>query len=130
MSSSAETLREAGINVGYFISPEVETVKAAARGRANVVELDASDYAQAETTKDIESELDRLEQMAQLAAKLGMAPHCGCGLNYRNIRPLIDLDIFEEFTVGHAVISRALMVGLDRAVREIAGIVHAVPGNQ
>ena len=129
-ASSAETLRGAGINVGYFVSAEVESVKAAARGRAEVVELDASDYAQAETKGDIESELDQLEQMAQLAAKLGMAPHCGNGLNYRNIGPLVDLGIFEEFTVGHAVISRAVMVGMDRAVREIAGIIHAVPGNQ
>lgn len=129
-ASSAETLRNAGINIGYFISPEVEAIKAAARSKADVVELDGSDYAQAESKGDKESELDRLEQMALLASKLGMAPHCGCGLNYRNIRPLCNLDIFEEFTVGHAVISRAVMVGLDRAVREMAGIVHAVPGNQ
>lgn len=129
-ASTAETLREAGINVGYFISPEVDSVKAAARGKAVFVELDGSDYARAEKKTDIEIELDRLEQTAQLASKLGMAPHCGNGLNYRNIRPLCDLDIFEEFTVGHAVISRALMVGFDRAVREMAGIVHAVPGNR
>jgi len=129
-AATAEELRGAGVRVGYFISPEVDAVKAAARGRADMIELDTSDYARAETKEDMESELDRLEQMAQMASKLGMAPHCGCGLNYRNIRPLCDLDIFEEFTIGHAVISRAVMVGLDRAVREIAGIVHTVPGNR
>ncbi|MCP4625323.1 MAG: pyridoxine 5'-phosphate synthase, partial [bacterium] len=106
------------------------SIKAAARGRANVVELDGSDYAKAISKADIDTELDRLEQMAQLVSKLGMSPHCGNGLNYRNIRPLCDLDVFEEFTVGHAVISRAVMVGLDRAVGEMAGIVHAVPGNR
>lgn len=128
-SASAE-LRSAGINVGYFINPEVDEVKAAARGKADIVELDGLDYARAETKKDIEIELERLEQAAQLASKLGMTPSCGNGLNYRNIRPLLDLDIFKEFTVGHAVISRAVMVGLDRAVSEMAGIVHAVLGDR
>ncbi|MCP4705225.1 MAG: hypothetical protein GY865_11495, partial [candidate division Zixibacteria bacterium] len=129
-ASTAEEFSGAGIGVGYFVSPEVDSIKAAARGRANVVELDGSDYAKAISKGDIDTELDRLEQMAQLVSKLGMSPHCGNGLNYRNIRPLCDLDVFEEFTVGHAVISRAVMVGLDRAVGEMAGIVHAVPGNR
>ncbi len=128
-ASTADDLRAAGICVGYFIKPEIDEVKAAARGKANIVEFDCSDYARAEKKADVDAELERLEQAAQLASKLGMAPHCGNGLNYRNIRPLCDLDIFEEFTVGHAIISRAVMVGLDRAVGEMAGIVHTATGN-
>lgn len=128
-ASSAELIRQAGINIGYFISPEVDEVKAAARGKANIAFFDISDYAQAESNDNINEELERLEQTAQLASKLGMLPHCGNGLNYRNIRPVCNLDVFEEFTVGHAVVSKAVMVGMDRAVKEMAEIVHSANDN-
>ena len=121
------TLQEAGIAVGYFIDPETDAVKDAARAKVDAVELNAHAYVNAETIESAESELERLDQAAQLAAKLGILPNCGNGLNYKNIRPLADLDIIEEFTVGHAIIGRAVMVGLDRAVGEMVDIVHRLP---
>jgi pyridoxine 5-phosphate synthase len=124
-TEAAATFKGNGINVGFFIDPEIEAVKNAARAKADVVELNAARYISALTIESAEEELDRLEQMAHLATKLNMGANCGSELNYRNIRPLVELGAFEEFTVGYSVTCRGLMVGLDRAVREMIDIVHA-----
>lgn len=122
-SETAATLKENGIRVGLFAEADSEAMKDAARARVDAVELNALDYVKA-SAEGIKDELDRLEQMAQLAGKLGMAVTCGNGLNYKNIGALVDLDVFEGFTIGYAVISRALMIGFERAVGEIIGLVH------
>jgi len=121
----ARSLKEAGVAVGYFVDPDADAIKAAARAKADVVDLNATSYVGADTIESAEAELERLEQMAQLVSKLGMAVSCGNGLNYKNIRPLAELDVIDEFSIGHAVISRGLMVGLDRAVREIVDLVYS-----
>ena len=121
---TAGALKDSGIGVCYLVNPDIEAVKAAAKAKVDAVELITSDYVNADSIEDAESELDRLEQMAQLASKLGMIVNCGGDLNYRNIRPVIDLGLMEEFTIGHSIMARALMVGLDRAVREMVDIVH------
>jgi pyridoxine 5-phosphate synthase len=126
-SEAAAALKGNGINVGYFINPEIDAVKNAARAKVDAVELNAAKYVGAITIENAEEELDRLEQMAHLAVKLNMSANCGGGLNYRNIRPLVELGVFEEFTVGYSITCRGLMVGLDRAVREMMEIIHTHP---
>ncbi len=123
----AATIKASGISVGFFIEPDIDAVKEAARAKVDAVEFNAFKYVAAETIEGAEAELDRLEQMAHLANKLNLLPNCNNGLNYKNIRPLIDLGLFEEFTVGNAVIARALMVGMDRAVGELIHLVKSAP---
>jgi len=129
-TEAAASLQNAGVAVGCFIDPDTDTVKNAARIKADAVELNAAYYVNAGTIETAEAELERLDRAAQLAAKLGILANCGNGLNYKNIRPLVDMDVIEEFTVGHAIIGRAVMVGLDRAVSEMVDIVHQPPVNE
>jgi len=124
-AETSATLKNSGINVCYFIEPEIDAVKNAARAKIDAVELNAFRYISAETLEMAEAELDRMEQMSQLATKLDLTVNCGNGLNYKNIRPLIDLGTIEEFTVGYSIISRSLLVGMDRAVGEMVDIVHS-----
>jgi len=126
-SETAGSLKAVGINVCYFIDPENDSVKNAARAKANAVELNALDYVNAKSADETKDELERLEQTAQFAAKLGMNVICGGGLNYKNIRPLVEMEIFDGFTVGYAVTSHAILVGYERAVREMAQIVNQSP---
>jgi len=126
-AETSATLKGSGINVSYFIEPEIDAVKNAARAKIDAVELNAFRYISAETLETAEAELDRMEQMSQLASKLDLTVNCGNGLNYKNIRPLIDLGAIEEFTIGYSVISRALMIGMERAVREMVEIGHMTP---
>jgi len=123
-TAAAETLQSDGISICCFVDPDSDAVKGVARLKCEAVELNAAYYAGAKAVEESQAELDRLDQMAQLASKLGMAVRCGNSLNYRNIIPLIELDMISEFTIGHAVISRGLMVGMDRAVREIVDIIR------
>ncbi len=122
-SEAAASLQNAGINVCYLSNPEPEFIKAAARAKVNAVELNAHVYSASGTDDDSAAELGTLEQTAQLAVKLGMSVNCGGGLNYKNISPLIDLDCFEEFTIGYAITSRAVLVGYEFAVREMAELI-------
>lgn len=129
-ADTAALLKEKGINVGLFIEPDIDAVKDAAKARFDMVELNAQEYVRADSIESAEKELERLEQMAELASKLGMASVCSGGLNYHNIRPLAESGMFEEFTVGHAVVSRAILVGMDRAVKELVDLVHLARVNE
>ncbi len=123
-SQGVTVLQDADVKVSYFIEPSEVSVKNAARIKADAVELSAADYVMAKKPDDIDSELDRLEQMGQLAKKLGMEAHCSSGLSYRNIKPILELEVFDKITVGHSVTTRALLVGYERAVRELIDIVN------
>jgi pyridoxine 5-phosphate synthase len=123
-AGAAGSLQNAGIDVCYFIDPEHEFIKAAARAKANAVELNSFAYATGKSAEESAAELELLEQAAQIASKLGMTVNCGGGLDYKNIPPLVDLDCFEEFTVGYAVTSRAVLVGYEFAVREMSELIH------
>ena len=69
-------------------------------------------------------ELGKLEEAIKAGKKLGLGVNAGHGLNYKNIRPVLTLGGIEEYNIGHSIISRAVLVGLDRAVREMAELVH------
>ena len=117
-------MQNQNILVSLFIPPEIEDVKRAAKLKADYVELCASAYSGAETAMDETGELDKLSSAALLASKLLLGVSCGAGLDYRNIRRLSEINRFEEFIVGHAVIGRALFVGFEKAVGELLSLVR------
>jgi pyridoxine 5-phosphate synthase len=117
-------LNDSGINVCCYIDPDDDDVKEVARMRAYAVELCTYDYVSTSTGDEKENELDRLKQMAQLAEKLGMKAHCGGGLNYKNIFPIQERSSFAGFTIGNAIIGRAMMVGFEQAIEEMIDIVN------
>jgi pyridoxine 5-phosphate synthase len=119
-ADAASRFDVAGIDVCCFLDPETDMIKNAAREKIKTVELNTHDYAQAVSKPDITDELDRLEQAAQFAAKLGMTVNCGGWLDYKNIGPLIDSELYDWITVGFSIASKAMLVGYDRAVREMA----------
>jgi pyridoxine 5-phosphate synthase len=87
------------------------------------VELHAGRYA--ERGPGVEDELRRLEDGAKLAGKLKLEVGVGHGLDYRNVGPLAALETFSEFSIGHSIVSRGLLVGMERAVREMRELVRA-----
>ena len=70
------------------------------------------------------AELAKIEESIKAGKKLGLGVNAGHGLNYQNIHPVLALGGVEEYNIGHSIISRAVLVGLDRAVREMAELVH------
>ena len=114
-----KTLRDADIEVSLFIDPDLDQVKSAHRIEANVVEFHTGRYCDARLASDRRKELARLVDACKAAAKLGLQVAAGHGLNYQNVLPVAAIAEIEELNIGHAIVARAVLVGLERAVREM-----------
>jgi pyridoxine 5-phosphate synthase len=117
-------LKEAGIKVTVFIEPDNEQIEVAKSISAHAIEINTAKYTEAKTDLQVKNELDRVATGASLAASLGLAAHAGHGLNYRNVGPIATIPEIEELNIGHAIISRALFVGMERAVREMLDVLR------
>lgn len=118
------TLRANNIVVSLFIDPNIHQIKAAAKLGADYVELHTGNYANADELNQVIEELDNLKSMAVAAAKLGLGVSAGHGLNYQNVADVAKIPQIEELNIGHSIISRAVLVGMDRAVREMIELIR------
>ena len=117
-----KALQAGGIRVSLFIDAQEEQVRASAQLGAEYIELHTGHYADAETEEEAEKLFVQIAGMAELGRELGLHVHAGHGLNYRNIHKFIDCPLIEEYSIGHAIIARAVLVGLERAVLEMADL--------
>jgi pyridoxine 5-phosphate synthase len=115
-------LRDAGIRASLFIDPDRDSVTQSRDLGADAVELHTGGYAHAPGQG---AALDALRDAAALGASLGLAVHAGHGLTTDNVGPVADIPEIEELNIGHHVISRAIFVGLDTAVRELRAAMDA-----
>jgi pyridoxine 5-phosphate synthase len=125
-------LRDAGIRTSLFIAPDIAAIDAAAELGADAIELHTGEYAESaggrHTRAGAEAWGDELRQLRQAAAHargLNIAVHAGHGLTYENVAPLVAVPEIEELNIGHSVISRAVLVGMERAVREMKALLLA-----
>ena len=123
-------LSAAGIRVSLFIDPDPAQLEAAVETRAHAVELHTGTYCQAWGTPGAEVELGRLREFSAVAKRLGFAVHAGHGLNVRNVGPVARIPEVEELNIGHALIGRAIFIGLDRAVAEMKSIIEREAGRR
>jgi pyridoxine 5-phosphate synthase len=87
------------------------------------VELHTGYYANAVTDSARAEELEKLVQMAEAVSKFGMRVNAGHGLNYHNVRPVAEIPFVEELNIGHAIISRSALVGIETAVRDMLALI-------
>lgn len=113
---AVERLGQSDIRVSLFIDPEERQVRAAADAGAPVVELHTGAYADAPNEKKTREELERIRKAAQLGRQLGLKVHAGHGLHHHNTAPIAAIFEVTELNIGHALIARAVMTGLDEAV--------------
>lgn len=116
---AVDRLKDAGIFVSLFIDPDNEQIEAAHELGAEAIELHTGAYALAKRGAEQERALIALVQAGATIRQLGMALHAGHGLNYQNVRPVATIEGMRELNIGHAIISRAVFVGIERAVREM-----------
>lgn len=112
------TLGGAGVKVCAFLDPELEQVRRAAQLRFQAVEIHTGRYANA-AGEARHVELQRIRDAASAIRHMGMAVHAGHGLDYHNVGAVAAVPEIEELNIGHAIVSRAIFVGLDRAVRDM-----------
>ena len=115
-------LHDGGIPVSVFIEPDLNQVKAAHKIAADFVELHTGRYANATRSKEADAEFDAITHAAKLAYKLGMGVNAGHGLNYRNVKRLTNIPEIVEYNIGHSIIARAVLVGLEQAVKDMKAL--------
>lgn len=118
VEDATRRLRAVGVRVSLFIDPDRAQVQAARAAGADAVELHTGAYAEAWGTPRAQAELSRLSEAALYAHAEGLAVHAGHGLNLKNLPPITRLPHLEELNIGHALVGRALFVGMKDAVAE------------
>ena len=117
-------LRSAGIIVSLFIDPSRDQVRAASDTGADFVEIHTGRYADATTQRRKESEFKKIITAIECAVAVGLKVNAGHGLNYHNIQRLVPIKEIHEFSIGHSIIARAVLVGIEQAVREMLEILQ------
>ncbi len=125
LKKTISKMRKAGIPVSIFIDPDAAQIDAAQEIGATFVELHTGRYCDAQTEEERELEFRLIERSAELAFEAGLRVNAGHGLDYRTTTRIAALPTIEELSIGHAVITRAVYVGLDQAVREMLACVAA-----
>ena len=117
-------LYEAKIRTSLFIDPDEDIVRLSADLGVDAIELHTGEYANTWKMDDNDYELARLKNTAELARSLGLAVHAGHGLTYENVTQVAVIEPIEELNIGHSIISRAVIVGMERAVREMGELIR------
>jgi len=129
-------LRMAGIQVSCFIEPDEKAVRFAAQAGADAIEIHTGKYCLATQAKKpnkgaIEKEIKRIRKAAEAARAMGLVVHAGHGFDFENVRAIAALDngrrgpLIQEYNIGHSIVARAALVGLERAVREMLAAIQA-----
>ena len=125
LSPKVAALREAGIRVSLFIAADPAQIKAAAALKAPVIEIHTGAYCNVATAAR-QRELAAIADAAALARRLGLEVHAGHGLDYGNVLPIAKISEIVELNIGHSIIARAVIVGIEQAVREMKELLNRV----
>ena len=118
-----KNLKDGEIKVSVFIDPDLDQLRASHKCDVDQVELHTGRYCEAHDEKERAQELSRLVDVAKAAVKLGVRVAAGHGLNYENVKPIAQISEVEELNIGHAIVARAVLVGFERAVREMLALI-------
>jgi len=124
IGDAVKALGASGVRVSLFIDPDLEQIEAAQRGGAPVIELHTGAYAES-TGAARAREFERLCAAAKFTARLGLIVNAGHGLNYHNVEPIAAIPEIVELNIGHAIVSRAIVDGLAKAVRDMKELMRA-----
>ncbi|HLF19715.1 MAG TPA: pyridoxine 5'-phosphate synthase [Bacteroidota bacterium] len=112
-----------GIPVSLFVDPNESQIQTSKEIHADMIEIHTGEYAEAKSQKEKRVQLLRIKSMAKLGKSLGLGVNAGHGLDYTNIKPVAAIKEIDEVSIGHAIIVRAMFVGVERAVKEMMRLV-------
>jgi pyridoxine 5-phosphate synthase len=123
VAEAVKRLKDAGIVVSLFLDPDPAQIAAGAELGADAIELHTGAYAHASAKHNCQSELDTLVAAGKQVRNACLHLHAGHGLTYRNVKPVAAIEDMKELNIGHSIIARAIMVGLEQAVRDMKRLV-------
>ena len=125
LSKAIAELKKSGMKVSLFVNPDEKSVEASAKLKADYIEINTDSYCESKDEKTHKAELEKVTKIAELAHKKGLGIHAGHGLNYKNAKDLMTIKEIEEVSIGHAIVARAVMVGMEKAVKEMTELIHS-----
>ncbi len=123
VTETIRTLQNSGIPVSIFIDPEPEQLKLAHQANANLIEIHTGTFCDATTSKKKTQAFSKIVDAIKLSHKLRLGVNVGHGICYNTIKAFKGLKEIDEFSIGHSIVSRAALVGMERAVREMLTLV-------
>jgi len=123
VTETVRTLQNSGIPVSIFIDPEPEQLKLAHQAKANLVEIHTGTFCDATTSKKKRQAFSKIVDAVKLSHKLKLGINVGHGICYNTIKAFKGLKEIDEFSIGHSIVSRASLVGMERAVKEMAALI-------
>lgn len=121
---AVDLLKAAAIQVSLFIDPNIEQIDMAKQLGADAIEIQTASYSEAVAPKAIADELAKLRKATAHACQIGLHVHMGHGLNYQNVKPIVRIPGVEELNIGHSIISRAVLLGMETAVRDMKAVMQ------
>jgi pyridoxine 5-phosphate synthase len=123
LKKAIQRLQKGGIPVSLFVDPRKDQIKASEEGGANAIEIHTGHYCDAKTPGEADEELKKILDAVGEASHRNLKIAAGHGLNYVNVQRIAEIKEIEELNIGHSIIARAVLVGLDRAVREMIALI-------
>jgi pyridoxine 5-phosphate synthase len=117
-------LKEKGIEVSFFLDPDPEQIRIAHGIGADIVEIHTGHYAEARNDAEARDRFERIVKAVDFSADLQLGISAGHGLNYVNIKRFENIPRVEEYSIGHSIVSRAVLVGFEKAVREMIALLQ------
>jgi len=112
-------LHEKNIVVSLFINPDIKQIEASKQFGADFIEIHTGHYANAKSGKMIQKEFDKIKKAAIYACEIGLGVNAGHGLTYKNVGQIAGISVIEDLNIGHNIIARAVLVGLNKATKEM-----------
>jgi pyridoxine 5-phosphate synthase len=127
VEAAVKALKKSGITVSLFIDPDMEQIQASREVGADAIEIHTGAYCVATAPEQVNEELKTVISAARQAHGLGLEVKAGHGLHYFNARRIADIPEIEELSIGHSIVARAVLVGMERAVREMVTLIQRPP---
>ncbi len=122
--NSVERLKDGKIMVSLFVDPCRDQIAASKDTGADFIEIHTGPYSNARTEDQAEHEFKKIAEAVSYARSMGLRVNVGHGLNYQNVQKIVSIKDIEEYSIGHSIIARAVLVGIEQAVREMIALIN------
>ena len=127
LEKAAKALTGTGIKLSLFIDPHLEQIQASQDVGADAIEIHTGQYCEAKTPQEVGEELKKVIEAARKAHSLGLEVKAGHGLSYFNVGRIADIPEIAELSIGHSIVARAVLLGMERAVRDMIALIQRPP---
>jgi pyridoxine 5-phosphate synthase len=124
LQTHIQEIKQGGIRCSIFVDPDLKQIEACQRVGVDLIEINTGKYADLRPGEKRDRALKEIIQAAKHGAGLGLEIHAGHGLDYFNVKPVAAVPEMKEFSIGFAIVARAAIVGIDRAVREMIELIQ------